>query len=615
MALFRMPNFGPHAPAQRQDGSIQVASSFGLDNTTLGPQFPAMSIIGSQRALELDYRSKFFECKQHDWKIHDWNGGIRRVTRYPTQPLIGNNLPDFYVPLNQRRPQAPYRLARTIVGAFTTLIFGHGRWPTLLSDDPETQDFADALVKAIKLKTKMIRARNLGGASGTTGLSWGFNNGNPRVRVHAAKHLYVHEWEDEDEFIPAHVIELYQYPKDVWNEQKKMHERLFFWHRRDWTKNADIEFVPVQVTKDNPTWNIDQELSVLHKDDNCHFVWIQNLPDDDTTSIDGQADYAELFEQLDTIDLLNSVNVKGVIANLDPTLKLKMDQEDVGGAVVKKGSENAIITGRAGDANYMELSGSAVTAGHAAIDKQREQVLETCQCVVPDPNEVVGSATSSVALKIVYAPMLSKGDIMRDQYGDAIQRLLTGMIEAARKLNIGGVVTEITVDDEGNQVTDEDSERDVQYELNLPPKQEKVEVLDELGNPTGEYNVATKPRVPGKGQITLEWPDYFKETADDRQKQQTALSGATAGKAILSQQSAVEILATSMQRNPQDEWARIRKEQEESRAAEGSMFPPGGGAVPDENTLPPGAESDEEPTNGNDEAPPPEDGSADSSEG
>lgn len=604
------PNAGPFSPIRDGRGHISVVSSFGLSNTQLGPQFPALQIISSERSIELNYRSNFYLCRQHDWKTFDWNGTFKRPQKFPTQPLVGNSTPDFYVPLNQRRPSTPYRLARTIVGAFTMLIFGHGRWPNLMSDDPQTQDFAEALVKASKLKTKMIRARNLGGSCGTVGMSWGFHNGSPRVRVHTAKSLYVEEWEDEDELIPAHVVELYQYPKDVWDERKQKHVRKFFWHRRDWTTDADIEFTPCEVTKENPSWQVDEDRTVMHNDGVCHFVWVQNLPDDDVTSIDGQPDYAETYEQLDSIDILNSTNVYGATKNLDPTLLLKMHQEDVGGVLVKKGSDNALVLGPGGDARYMELSGTAVTAGHSTIDKQRDQTLETCQCVVTDPSEAVGAGMSSVALKIIYAPMISKGDIMRDQYGDnGIVRLIEGMIQAARKLNIGGIVQEEEVNPDGSPVIDEETGEakvtDVEYSLTLPPKRDKIEILDAEGNPTGEFSIKETIRVPGNGSITLEWPDYFAPTADDKQKIAGAMTTATGGKPVMSQRTAVEQIATSAQRDPQEEWNRVQQEAESARRADAAMFPGVGGQVENVDDLPDGADplEGEEDTDGENERP------------
>lgn len=582
------PVAGPHAPVARA-GKLALVSSFGLDHTQLGPEFPAIEIASSQRARELAFRAAYYECTQHDWKVFNWNGAPRTPEKFSTQPLIGGALPDFYVPLNQRRPETPYRLGRTIVGAFTALLFGHGRWPKVVSDDPETQDFAEALIEACHLKTKMIRARNAGGSCGTVGLSWGFDeHGQPKVRVHAAKHLYPMQWEDEDELVPAHVVELYQFPRDVRNPKTRKIERQFFWHRRDWTQTADIMFEPVPVTGENPVWQIDEKRSVQHNDGACHFVWVQNLPEDDPSSFDGQPDYAELYEQMDSVDVLNSTNVRGVVKNLDPTLKLRLNQEDVGSAVVQKGSDNALVVGLSGDASYLELNGTAAAAGHAAIETQRRQALETCQCIIPDPNVVAGAATSSVALKIVYAPMLSKGDIQRDQYGEAIVRVLDGMVQYARRLNVGGAVDEIVVtDDTGEEI----SRERVEYTLSLPPRIDKREKVDAAGEPTGEFDVTRVPRRPGSGTLTLEWPEYFRETADDRQKHVGALvQGVGSGQPVISQRTAVEMMAAVNQRNPQDEWARIQGEAQEKRANEALMFPGTGGLVEHTDDLPAGAE-------------------------
>ena len=595
MTIFGNVSFDGQSPV------LTLASSFGLDQTTLGPEFPAREIINSQRAKLLDYRSKFFKCTQHDWKGYDWSGRMRAATSMPTQPLIGGSMPEIYISLDQRRPATPYRLARTIVSAFTSLIFGHGRWPLIKSYDPNTTEFTKELVRVTKLQTKMIRARNMAGSSGTVGISWGFFEGIPKVRLHDAKNLHVIEWDDEDEFIPSHVTEIYQYPKDVWNAKKKKYERRLFWFRRDWTKNADIQFVSCEVTDENPSWQIDEERSMMHGNGFCHFVWVQNLPEDDVTSVDGAPDYDMLFEQLDSVDIVNSVNVGGTIQNLDPTLKLRMDQDTIGEAVVRKGSQNAIVTGTNGDASYLELSGTAVQAGQATIKQQREQILESCQCVIPDPNEVVASSTSSVALKIVYAPMLSKGDVMRDQFGDAIVRILEGMLKSARLALVGQEVKEIEVDENDSELVDEEGNpmvRDVRYELNMEPLIVNEEILDDEGNPTGEYTVTKKPRVPGEGTLTLEWPAYFKETTDDKSKQSSMLVSACGNKQILSQKTASEIIAATMQLDTQQEWFRIVQEQQAARDNIDGMYPPTGGRVDNETDLPDGSseEVDEEET-------------------
>ncbi len=586
-------NAGPHATVNAGGNTRIAVSSFGLDHTTLGPAFPAQQLYASERSQELEFRSRYYRCTQHDHKVFDFGGRMRSPSRHATQPLIGGALPSFYVPLDQRRPSAPYRLARTIVARFTGLLFGQGRWPNVLSDDPATQDFCDALVKETGLHSKLLRARNFGGAAGAVGLSWWFDDGTPKVRVHQARHLIVQQWEDEDELVPAHVIELYQFHRDEFDADKKDYVRVWYWSRRDWTRQADVVFLDQRVAKKNPTeWVIDENKSVVHNDGACHFVWIQNLPDDDEAACqDGQPDYAELYEQLDILDILNSVHTKGTIVNLDPTLVVQMHAEEMGDATIQKGSDNALAVGPNGGAQYLTLGSDAVTAGQTAINGQRDQVLETAQCIIPDPNEVVAAGTSSVALRLMFAPMLNKADILRDQYGSrGILRLLDQMLASARSFMPDltadapeqQYVYEVQMDQDGNPLLDDAGnpvEEPVEYTLNLPPRIEKVEVLDEEGNPTGEFTTELYARHPGKGRIILEWPEYFPLTAADRQQEAGALTTANGGKPLMSQKSSVEQWAVASDRDGQEEFTQIRDEQQQERDAAAGMFPEIGGRV------------------------------------
>lgn len=568
-----------------RDGVTYAVSSFGVEGTTFGPDFRAKAFVDSPRVRELEFRERFFRSTHHDQKLFDFYGRMTRPGGPGSQPMIGGSLPTFYVPLDQRRPNAPYRLPKVIVNAFTGLIFGHGRWPAIrVVGDPQTQDFAEALVKAQRLPTAMIRARNIGGSTGTVGLSWRFWQGKPRVRVHPGKHLFVHEWEDREELIPAHVSEVYQTARDEWTG--KAFERNFYWHRRDWTPLVDITFVEQRVTAEDPYWVIDEV--ARHDDGFAHFVWIQNTPDFDGTEIDGEPDYEGLYENFGGLDVLNSVVMKGATLNLDPTLLLKVDPDIVARGGVRKGSDNALSVGKDGDADYMELAGTSITAGLELKASERAQALEVAQCVSPDPNTIAAAGTSSLALKIVYAPMLGKGDLLRDQYGQGIERLLEQQIKSARRHitprdETGEKVYEIQTDDAG-------AETAVEYGLALEPRIVEEPVLDESGNPTGEMTARAEERVPGAGgDVELEWGDYFKPTEEDKSKRATTLNTANGGKPTLSHKSTVEVMAMASGLDPAEEWIAVTAEEAARREAERGMFPDLGGKVTGEAELPPGA--------------------------
>jgi len=592
--VFALPTQGPIQSAGAVTGpgkSTLVPSSFGINATTFG-EFSAKSFVSSERYRELEFRERFYRCTQHDGKMFDFSGRMIRPGPPTSQPMLAMHQSPHYVPLEMRRPNAPYRLARMIVNAFTGLLFGHDRWPTIQDNDPATQDFAQALAVEANLPTVMIRARNIGGSVGTVGLSWRFVDGVPRVTTHNGKHLFVHEWFDRDECIPSHVSEVYQFPRDVFDREKKQVVRKWFWFRRDWTLIADVQFEEVEAGDSEPDWRIDTARSFIHNDGFCHFVWVQNLPEDDATNVDGSCDYSDLYESCNSIDVLNSVIMRGACLNLDPTLKLKMDPQLVSRFGVRKGSDNALAVGKDGDASYMELSGASMSVGINLFEAQRNAALETAQCVLPDPNTITAAGTSSVALRIVYAPMLSKASIMRTQYGRAIERLLTQMVDSARS-RYGTAAGEQEVDFEpvDDTGTLREVARPVHYTLTLPPRIEREPVVDPLtGLPTGEIRVREVEREPGSGRnIKVAWPEFFKPTTNDMQVTTQTMLVAVGGKPVLSQRAAVDIIARAYSLDSDAVFGEIVSEAQAAKAAEAEMFPSTGGEVtpPPEEELNP----------------------------
>lgn len=578
-------------------GEIRTVSSFGPELTTLGPTFSAHAVYHSQRFRELEWRDRFYKCTQHDHKGFDFNGRVTKPGEwFGTQPFIGGSQPTFFVPLDQRRPMAPYRLGRIIVNRFTSLVFGHGRWPSLnVVGDPEAEDFVNALVEKMNLPRVMIRARNLGGSCGTVGISWRITDGEPRASVHSGKFLHVFEWEDREEAIPSHVMELYQTARDYYDPNKKKLTRKLFWKRRDWTTESDIVFKEAEVTKDEPIWQI--ESIDQHDDGFTHFVWVENLPEEDGNTIDGLPDYEGIFEQMNAIDTLNSVVVRGAQLNLDPTLVLKMEQEEL--QAIRKGSDNALAVGPQGDARYLELSGQSLTAGKDLINNQSGQALDTVQCVIPDPDKLAAAGMSSVAIKAIYQPMLDRADVFRDQYGNGVIRLIKGVMRAIRERQ-----TYVEVDAETGEETI------VEGFVRLPPRQEEEPEIDETtGKPTGNVNVVTYERKPGESEnYQLDWPEYFRPTADDKQKKATTLTTATGGKPVVSQQTAAEDFARTNGWDPEQEWQRLVAQQQAEAENLMGMTPDFGGEVAGDEELPPGAlPEDQMPTVGDEgEQPAPE---------
>src|SRR5580693_4564372 len=530
--------------------------------------FRATAFVESERTRELDRRAQFYACTQHNWKQYDFDGRATPTTpqRPYTQPLLTAEQAPYYVPLRLRRPSAPYRLARVIVRSFTTLLFGEQRWPSIKGmGDEDSTDFVEALCKEASLSTKFIQARNIGGSCGTVGLSWCYHEGKPRVNVHEGKHCHVHEWADREELIPAHVSEIYRYPKDEWDDAKNAVVRNWYWSRHDWTEDSDVCFLPVLVDTRNgraqePEWVVDQTNSVQHDDGDCHFVWIQNIR---TNDVDGLPDYDGLYENFDTIDVLNSVLARAVTLNCDPTLVLKMDLDLVQRMGVKKGSDNALTVGKDGDARYMEMSGSGIDKGMAYLEKERVHALEVAECVITDPDTLAANGVSAVAIKMIYAKMIQRCEELREQYGAALKRLICQMMKVAQEK---GSETIIVVNDNGD-------EESAQYVVNLPPKVVSEPVMGDNGKPTGEENTQLVDRKPGQATtFDLTWGPWFAATPTDQTALVTALSTANGMKPFMSEETSVELMAAGFSRDPAEEKKRLLGDKKSMADQNSAMF-------------------------------------------
>lgn len=589
------------------------SSSFGMQDTTWGPEsmWNARCVLGTQRFQELDRKQSYYEGTQHDFKSWDFDG--RPIARgggvLTAMSPVGNEVAAWFVPLRSRRPSSPYRLPKVIVDAFTNMTFGSQRFPGIrIEGDPDTQDYMSAMARAQQLSKKMVAARNIGGSVGTTALSWCFDErGKPRCEVHNGKYLWVHKWEDREELIIEHVSEVYIHARDEWDSKKRQFLRNWYWHRRDWMKNADITFLDTKFEPGkDPVWIPDVSRSTIHNDGEAHFFWIQNLPSED---IDGLSDYEGLWESFDALDLLYSVILRGAALNLDPTVVLNLDPEEFRLGGLQKGSENALAVGEKGDAKYMELAGTSLQTGITIFQSKRASTLEAAQCVVADPDKVAAQGLSSVSQKLMYGPMLGKTDVLREQYGTPMKRMLDQQQRIARASDGASIQVIVQLEDGTYE------EQDAVQVVNLSPRIVRTPATNEADgtpvlDPVTGVQLEKVERIPRKigegGETDLMWGAYFPPTPDDQSKTVTTLSTASGGKAVISQQTAVELTAVAFGHEPDEEWQRVQKmrdaddEQEIAKAQaeaaiHANMLNAGvdpavaGGEVDEEDALPEGA--------------------------
>jgi len=510
----------------------------------------------SPRQQELNRLWAFYRCMNYETCRLDWDGK-ERVGAVEREAIAtaGFLPPGFYdaggqmnaFPLKFRKPTSPYHLAKVIVDRFTGLLFSERLHPRVkVEDDEATEDYVSALIKATGLWAHMILARTYGGATGTAVLGFQFVDGQPIVEVHDPRWI-IPDFEDRHALKLKKIEIKYQFPKEVYDPDSREWDEIPYWYRRTIDEKSDILYHEVPVTDEEPVWQ--ENKRVDHNFGFCPIVWIQNMPVLD--SIDGDPDAHGIFDNIEAIDALIAQAHRGTISNCDPTLLVKTDAPL---SDVKTGSSTTLKLPAGGDAKFLELQGTATKAAIELADRERAWALEVAQCVLEHPDVANRTATE---VERSYGSMISKADVMREQYGErGIKKILMMMLLVARRL---GTATKV-------------GDKMVRSQVSLPQKMGK----DEEGKRT------STPRDFGKGiSMEMQWPKYFEPTGEEISKA-TDAAGKAKELGLIDEKHAVEHVADMFNVDDVESMMEVIAEEKEAKKAElqeqmMNSMPPGSG--------------------------------------
>ena len=292
------------------------------------------------------------------------------------------------------------------------------------------------------------------------------------------------------------------------------------------------------MSDEEPQWEVERE--VVHGFGFCPVVWVQNMPVQD--DIDGDPDCLGVDDMCEQIDALLSQANQGILASCDPTLKIITDAELDS---VRKGSKNALKLPQGSTADYMEINGQGIKSALDMVTHLREMVLEVAQCVLDQPGGASSRRTATEIEKL-YASMLAKADVLREQYGErCIKPLLEMMVRAVRMLEKpraveGGIIRQM---------------------VKLPPR---IVTKDDL-------SIAREPRkLPDDAdmEINLNWGPYFNPSLDEAFKAVQAATTARLG-GMLDHEHAVAFTAPYFL--VEDARAMARKVQQEQQATKDQL--------------------------------------------
>jgi len=522
-------------------------------------QIPAMTVLrlpDTGRAKRLRALSSFYEGTQHDHCGASWDGRPRKPglsylqERIPPKGLVPTNA----ITHEDRKPDADYPLGRQIVSSFTDMVLGEGRHPQLrVEADRRTELYLDACMEASDTWDTLIECRDTAGQTGAAAMSLGVDDGEPTAEPHHPADLWVKRWRPGGKWIPAEVVEQRLIEKQV--EQKGRLVTVRCWRTRYWNEYVVVHYedVPEDFGSDAKAgppppipiaMNDDGSLKIVeHGVGRCPVVWLQNTRN--AKAPEGRPDYEGVFPLLDKVDRLQSMVVRASIANVDPTLVRKVDENvRKRRQQERKGFGAMIDVGPGGDAKFLETSGASVEMGWNGVHNVRDEVLQTVGCVLITP-ETAGAYKSGEALQLLWRRMEARCGRIRKPLTDVIRQISAIWLKLGRDLEVSS------------------SEEDNPEGIVLPPLVEKVVEAD-------VEKVTSKPHEVGDGHfIDPQWPPYHTPTATQLQAMATALATATTQKQTLSAETATGTLVRYLGRG---DMAEERRRIEEEKAAGVAQF-------------------------------------------
>lgn len=529
---------------------------------------PAETAYGKQ----LRQLRAYYEGTHHDHQPATWEGAAREPGLSYLQERMQ---PSGFVPVNsipygRRRPSVQGAVVRQVVNRFTEMLLGEGRAPEVLTPaDARTQEWLRSFFEIALLWDVLQEARDLAGSCGAAAVVLGVHEGVPWSEVLSPCDLYVETWADGPGWIPEVVVEQRLIERQVVKDGRLVTARM--WATRAWTTEIAVTYA--EVPEDHP---LDEPLPVEdehpHGANRCPVVWYQNTRC--TASPFGAPDCDGTWHLVDAMDRLWSQIVRAARANVDPTVVVKEDQRHLrrGSSDIVKGQ--VIQLSQQGEAKYMEMQGTGVETGRKVLLDLRNEVLETAECVIPDP-EMAGAYRSVDAMMMVWRSMESKAGRLRVPLGGTVCQIaaIAVSLGAAGLVKLPPRVKE----------TDKKSDK-VAAEL------EDLEVGEGL-------RAADSVFLAGGGLLRLDWPPYWPPTPEQIGQLAVALKGAVGDKPVLSRESGVEVMAKYMGLDPEVEQERLDEDdaEEEKRMQDAikANTPPG----LQENALdpdaPPGAPGQE----------------------
>jgi hypothetical protein len=408
-----------------------------------------------------------------------------------------------YIPLRQRKPSVRYNLCRTVVEDSISLLFSEGQFPTIESADHEARNGARAIVAGSGLRQVMADAA-IRGSVGSVAVQMRVLKGRVFFKAFDTGYL-TPSWKPDEPDRLARITERYKVRREALEAAgyTVSKDHSWYWFQRMWDEAREVWYLPWPVLQaaaheKRPAGPVeDPRLTVTHGLGFVPWVWIKNLPGGSSTGDenDGACTFDGAIETQIEIEYQLSQVGRGLKYSSDPTLLIKEPAFGEQSEFVRSAA-NALVVSQNGDAELLELKGTASGAVLEYVRVLREAALEAMHGNRTMADKLSASQ-SGRAMELMHQALVWLAGHLRHSYGDnGLLTLLEMVAVTSRKM-------ELTV--KGRKI--------------LP--------------------------IPEDAELSLRWPPWFEPTGTDMVEQANATATWRAAGAM-SQQTAVRITAQTV---------------------------------------------------------------------
>lgn len=343
------------------------------------------------RSDELDMYDKYYDSEQYA-DLMPWEEAIKAGK-------------EQYVPVRQRQPRIIYAAPKMVVDKVVSKLLGSATFPTFkVEGEDDDTDFFKTVIKAAKLRSKLLLPMKRMCASGAVFVRFYLVNGAVQVEHTLAKYCY-------PKFDPSgelnEIIIKYVYEDSDDRDQNNTPKKK--WYQLQLTQTEDIMF-------DNPEYREGSKPTFNEVDRATHGLgWVQGewfVNGKDKFNYDGESIFKDCFGFFDELNYSLSQSSQATSYAQEPQLITnEMDEDELD--VLVRSSEKAWNLGKNGKAAFLEAKMEGVTSATELRSDNIQRAFEVIRVCIVDPEKAAGNAQSGEALKQLYAPLIELVDELR----------------------------------------------------------------------------------------------------------------------------------------------------------------------------------------------------------